>query len=93
LDEDEWAYIELPEEAGGGVGRLRRWLYGMRPAASAWERDYTARLEEVGFARGQSAPTVFFNAGDGVRCVVHGDDFTYLALRKHRDNIFGDMGA
>jgi hypothetical protein len=92
LDEDEWAYIELPEETGGG-GRLRRCLYGMRPAASAWEKDYTARLEEVGFARGQPAPTVFFNAGLGVRCVVRGDDFTYLAPRKRKDKIIGDMGA
>ena len=48
LEEDEWAYVELPEEAGGGVGRLRRWLYGMRPAASAWERDYTENLTVEG---------------------------------------------
>ena len=42
--EDEWAYVVLPAEAGGGVARLRRWLYGMRPAARAWEEDYAAKL-------------------------------------------------
>ena len=34
VSEDEYAYIELPGEVGrsGKRGRLRRWLYGMRPA-------------------------------------------------------------
>ena len=39
LGEDEWAFVVLPSEAGSGVARLRRWLYGMRPAAKAWEED------------------------------------------------------
>jgi hypothetical protein len=78
--DDEKVYVELPEEAGapGKCGRLRRWLYGMRPAASAWEKDYTEKLEGIGFARGKSAPTVFYNAVTLTRCVVHGDDFTFL---------------
>ena len=59
--EDEFAYILLPKEVGGGVGRLRRWLYGMRPAASAWEDHYAMRLKEVGFERGRAAPTAFVN--------------------------------
>ena len=37
VNEDEFAYVVLPQEAGGGVARLKRWLYGMRPAANAWE--------------------------------------------------------
>jgi hypothetical protein len=41
LQDDEFAYIQLPVEAGGGVVRLRRWLYGMRPAAKAWEGAYS----------------------------------------------------
>ena len=59
LVEDEHAYVQLPLEAGGGVARLRRWLYGMRQAASAWEEDYAKRLEEIGFIRGRSATTLF----------------------------------
>ena len=39
-DRDD-VFVELPAEAGapGKRGRLRRWLYGMREAASAWEAD------------------------------------------------------
>ena len=33
LQDDEFARIQLPMEAGGGVAHQRRWLYGMRPAA------------------------------------------------------------
>jgi hypothetical protein len=76
----ECAFVELPAEAGapGKCGRLKRWLYGMRPAASAWEDDYAKNLEEDGFVRGMAAPTAFYNPGTGTRCVVHGDDFTFL---------------
>lgn len=35
LEQGEWACIELPAEAGGGVVRLCRWRSGMRRAASA----------------------------------------------------------
>ena len=60
----------------GHCGRLRRWLYGMRQAASAWERDYSKKLVAIGRTKGIVAPTVFFWEERGVRCVVHGDDFT-----------------
>ena len=79
LKEDEVAYVELPPEAGGGVGRLKRWLYGMRNAASAWERDFAEKLvEEAGFVRGRAAPATFVQPTAGVRLVVWGDDFTFL---------------
>ena len=72
---------------GGGIkegqcGRLRRWLYGMRQAASAWERDYSEKLVAMGFEKGIVAPTVFFWKSKGVRCVVHGDDFTFTGKRE-----------
>ena len=62
VGEDEFAYIELPWGATkeGQCGRLRRWLYGMRQAASAWERDYSEKLVAMGFEKGIAAPTVFF---------------------------------
>ena len=53
LQDNEFAYVYLPEEAGGGVARLRRWLYGMRPAAKAWEEDYARNLRDAGFERGR----------------------------------------
>jgi hypothetical protein len=80
LEPGELAYVSLPDGccAPGRCGRLNRWLYGMRPAASAWEKDFTDRLKAMGFKAGKSAPTVFFDEGRGIRCVVHGDDFTFL---------------
>ena len=94
VPEDEWVFVVLPPEAGGGVARLRRWLYGMRPAARAWEDHYATKLvEEAGFRRGVSAPTVFWHPEADVSLVVHGDDFTALGpeteLRKFEKN----MGA
>jgi len=75
VPEDVFAYVKLPD---GRCWRLKRWLYGMRPAASAWENDFAERLESIGFVRGKSATTVFFNPTTSTRCVVHGDDFTFL---------------
>ena len=74
VKEGDEIYVELPEEARAGHGRcgkLKRWLYGMRPAASAWEEEYSSKLVEVGFRRGKAATTVFVNEQAGVRCVVH----------------------
>ncbi|MDA8582754.1 reverse transcriptase domain-containing protein [bacterium] len=78
--EYDYVFVELPAEANapGKCGRLRRWLYGMRGAASSWEAEYTAKLRSCGFVEGKSAPTVFFNPSTGTRVVVHGDDFTFL---------------
>ena len=58
--------------------RLRRWLYGMRPAASAWDKHYSKTLVDMGFAKGVTAATVFYEKARDIRCVVHGDDFTFL---------------
>ena len=65
----------------------------MRPAGQAWEKDYTEKRENIRFERGKAAPTVFFNSKTKVRCVVHGDDFTFLgypdALGEVAENMKG----
>jgi hypothetical protein len=87
VDEGTWACIELPREdfEDGMCGRLKRWLYGMRPAAKAWEDDYAARLCGAGFVRGVAAPTVFYHPEWDVRIVVHGDDFTTTGRQQYLD--------
>ena len=50
----------------------------MRPAASAWEKDFSEKLEEFGLVTGVSAPTAFYCKEKELRCVVHGDDFTFM---------------
>ena len=89
VDSDQFIVIELPREVGGDkrYGRLRRWLYGMRGAASAWERDFSMRFQEVGFEKGKAAPTVFWHREKDVSCVVHGDDFTFLGLDDELDEM------
>jgi hypothetical protein len=93
VDQDTWACIELPDEdwEQGMCGRLLRWLYGMRPAAKAWEEDYAGRLAGIGFTRGRAAPTVFFHPEWQVRLVVHGDDFTATGTQKHLDMLRAAM--
>ena len=51
---EDW--VELLDEFKkfGKYARLKRWLYGMRKAASGWEDDY-ARLVNDGFQRGRAA--------------------------------------
>ena len=91
VDDDDFAYITLPKEVGGGVERLRRWLYGMRPAASAWEEHYAANFKSEGYERGRAAPTAFTNKETGVRVVVWDDDFTFLGRERYLKEIGAKM--
>ena len=43
---EEYAYVKMPCDPPGHCRRLRRWLYGMRHAASAWEEDFSNKLAE-----------------------------------------------
>ena len=88
VPDDVFAYVRLP---GGKVWRLKRWLYGMRPAAQAWEEDYAQNLGSIGFARGRSAPTVFYREKTGCRGVVHGDDFTFMCYGDLAEQFVKDM--
>ena len=40
------------------------------------------RLFELGFQKGSAAPTVFYHREKGMRCVAHGDDFTFTGRRR-----------
>ena len=53
-------------------------MYGTRDAASNWEEKYASHLIRCGFRQGKSSPCIFFHKEKGLRCVVHGDDFTFL---------------
>jgi hypothetical protein len=79
--EDTCAFVSLPDEdlEEGYCGKLNRWLYGMRGAAHGWEKEFTHKLTCVaGFKVGLYAPTVFHHELRQLRCVVHGDDFTFI---------------
>ena len=96
VDEGDYVYVQLPAEANakeGHCGRLLRWLYGTRNAASSWEKEYTEKLESEGYTRGKAAPTTFFNKDKDSRCVVHGDDFTFLGPEEELQRIAGLMAS
>ena len=80
IEPEEYAYLKMPSEPPGRCRRLRRWLHGVRHAASAWEEDFSNTLKECGLVAGESSPVVFCNLQGDVRCVVHRDDFTFLAF-------------
>ena len=73
--------------------RLRRWLYGMRRAASAWEAHFAERLCEDGLERSRAAPATFVNPASGARLAVWGDDFTFLARAAVLDDIVVKMSG
>jgi hypothetical protein len=86
-------YIRLPEEDNqeGMCGRLVKAMYGTRDAAQNWEMEYVEFMESIGFRRGQSTPCIFWHKENGLRAVIHGDDFTLLgneaALNWFRERI------
>ena len=73
----EEEYVDLPPEKAqaGKCARLLHTLYGMRTAASNWEREYSGILEDAGFAVGRATSCAFYHPGRDVRIVVLGDDF------------------
>jgi len=59
------AFIELPEEIReiGKCAKLDYWLYGMRPAARAWEDTYADKLIKYGFVQGGECAHGFLPPG------------------------------
>ena len=78
-------YIELPDEDASYTesgekecGLLMKSMYGTQDAPNIWQSHYTGLLESVGICRGKSNASVFYRDRDGIRIVVHGDDFLVL---------------
>eukprot|EP00973_Karenia_brevis_P074277 10319704-Karenia_brevis.AAC.1 len=66
---EEDVYTQLPEEERG-----------LGPAARAWERFYTEKLEGMGFLSDNSCGVVFYNQETDLSLMVHGDDYTFCGL-------------
>ena len=71
--------ITLLAKVSGGCAKLMRWLCGMRLATRDCEEDCCCLSQKAVMVRGKAPPTAFHHA---VRCVVHGDDFTFVVPRK-----------
>ena len=70
-------FVELPPERHrkGRCAKLLYTLYGMRTAASSWEKECTKTLTEAGFQVGQANACAFYHPKREIRIVVNGDDF------------------
>ena len=77
-------YVQLPPERGapGKCAKLIYTLYGMRMAATNWEREYTRTLLDLGFVAGKASSVVFYHPERHIRLVVHGDDFIIDAVEE-----------
>ena len=75
-------YVALPPEVAepGMCAKLVRSLYGTRDAPARWEALYIGTLESFGFVRGRANACCFYHPERDVRCVVHGDDFTFTGF-------------
>lgn len=67
----------LPEShKQGACWKLRRWFYGMRPAAREWEEDCAERLlRGERMERGGEASTCFYCPAGATRALAHSNDF------------------
>ena len=70
-------YVDLPPERSeiGKCARLLYTLYGVRTAASSWEKEYGNTLKDAGFVIGRANTCAFWHPERGVSIGVHGDDF------------------
>ena len=82
-------YIRMPPEMGMGKGmvaKLEKCMYGTRDAGAIWEAVYTDALVAMGFKQGVASPCCFHHADLDSSVVVHGDDFTALAIDSSLDD-------
>lgn len=77
-------YVNLPPErySEGKGARSFYTVYGMRTAASSWEREYQWKLKDAGFEVGRASPCAFWHWGRNIRQVVLGDDFVVTGLEE-----------
>ena len=75
-------FIHLPPEdaAPAMCGKINKAMYGTRDAAQNWEFAYADSLQALGFMKGKATQSAFYHQQRNIRLVVHGDDFTVLAM-------------
>ena len=76
---------------GDKVGLLRRSMYGMRDAASLWEKLVAKKMKALGFRQGKSTPCVFWHPVKDVRTTLHGDNFASLGYRMDLEWLEGEL--
>ena len=91
-------FVEMPVEdnrAGNPAecAELKQSLYGTQDAAHNWDNEYSGTMEANGYRRGAASPCQFYNPSNGVRVVVHGDDFVGVGSRAGLDELEATLRA
>ena len=63
---------ELRDQHPGMCWKLRKAMYGTRPAAQAWQKEYSKRMESWGFERNRSNPCCLYSKSRDLRVFVLG---------------------
>ena len=80
-------FIEIPVEDRrpgdeGKVSRLNQRLYGTRDAATNWQEEFIATLQNNGFTKRRASPCNFHQSQRQISVIVHADDFTSTGTKK-----------
>lgn len=78
---------KLKVRAGMWVCILKA-LYGYRRAPRLWQQRLSQRLNQLGLARSQVDPALFFEPEARIWILIHVDDFFMLGRRKETVNLF-----
>ena len=80
-------YVTLPEgdDEEGKCALLLKTMYGTQDASHVWQLDYTALLLDEKFEQGKVWTSVFVHKEQGIKLLVHGDDFFVLADQEGQD--------
>ena len=91
----EEEFVQFPPERmkEGKCARLIYTLYGLRTAASNWEKEYSKTLEDAGFRAGQATVVAFYHELRDIRIVVHGDDFVIEGQESDLEWVRGVLAA
>ena len=87
-------YVALPEQDStpGMCGLLNKSMYGTRGAAQSWGRHYESVFVDcLGFVQGKASICCLYHPGRDIRVVVHGDDFTCLAVKEQCDRLTAEL--
>ena len=94
-EENRDTFVELPdyvpaEFRASHVGKLRKALYGTRPAAASWGDELTKGLVSCCLIVGTVSRCCFRNESGSVAGAVHGDDIFIAGPREEVVRIGGD---
>ena len=91
---DRDIYVVLPPEAAepGMCAKLVRSLHGTRCAPARWGSAVHPDLAGLGVEAGKASACCFWHTSRGVRCVAHGNDFTFTGCDEDLDWAHEGMG-